>query len=134
MKESIVINMNLSTASRWGLNTAILLSIILALYLGKTIFIPMVISLLLAAMLWPTAIWMHQPGVPVPWLSPRRKPPWLIPIIARARFPWSIACLTVVTGFVLLVVLLLVAFGLGFTKIVLDLGDPRTQDRVFHDF
>ena len=68
-----MINMNLSSASRWGLNAAILLSIILALYLGQTIFIPTVISLLLAAMLWPTATWMHQAGVPVPSLSPRRQ-------------------------------------------------------------
>ena len=35
-----MINMNLSSASRWGLNAAILLSIVLALYLGQTIFIP----------------------------------------------------------------------------------------------
>jgi AI-2 transport protein TqsA len=129
-----VINMNVGTATRWGLNAAILLSIVVALYLGKSIFIPTVISLLLAAMLWPTATWMHQAGVPVPWLSPRRTAPWLMPTIARARFPWGIACLTVVTGFVLLVVLLLLAFGLGFSKIVLDLGDPTTQDSVYKDF
>ena len=129
-----MIDMNVSTATRWGLNAAILLSIVLALYLGKSIFIPTVISLLLAAMLWPTATWMHQAGVPVPWLSLRRTAPWLVPTIARARFPWSLACLTVVTGFVLLVVLLLLAFGLGFSKIILDLGDRTTQDRVYVDF
>src|SRR5262245_14608657 len=125
--------MNVSTATRWGLNAVILLSIILALYLGKAIFIPTVISLLLAAMLWPTASWMHQAGVAVPWLSPRSQAPWLVPTIARARFPWSIACLTVVTGFVLLVVLLIVAFGLGFSKIILDIGDRTTQDSVYRD-
>ena len=101
-EESDVINVNVSTATRWGLNAVILLSIILALYLGQTIFIPMVISLLLAAMLWPTATWMHQSGVPVPCLWPRRAFPWLRPGIAHVHFTWGMACLTVVTGFVAL--------------------------------
>src|SRR5215470_15864329 len=111
--------MNVSTATRWGLNAVILLSIVLALYLGKSIFIPTVISLLLAAMLWPTATWMHQAGIPLPWLALRRQAPWLRPAIARARIPWTMACLTVVTGFVLLVVLLIVAFGVGVSKLVI---------------
>src|SRR2546429_1830597 len=105
--------MNLSSASRWGLNAAILLSIVLALYLGQAIFIPTVISLLLAAMLWPTATWMHQAGVPLPWLAPRRQVPWLRPSIARARFPWTLACLTVVTGFVLLMALIISPLASG---------------------
>jgi predicted PurR-regulated permease PerM len=126
--------MNLSSATRWGLNAAILLSIVLALYLGQAIFIPLVISLLLAAMLWPTATWMHQAGVPVPWLSPRRGIPWLRPTIARARVPWTMACLTVVTGFVLLVVLLIFAFGFGVSKLVIDLANDDKQREIYKDF
>src|SRR5437763_13714466 len=134
MKETTVINMNLSTATRWGLNTAILLSIILARYLGQTIFIPTVISLLLAAMLWPTATWMHQAGGPLPWLAPRRTAPWLRPTIARARFPWTLACLTVVTGFVLLMALLIFAFGFGVSKLVINLGNDEKQREIYTDF
>src|SRR5260370_18741736 len=101
--------MNLSSATRWGFNAAILLSIVLALYLGQAIFIPTVISLLLAAMLWPTATWMNQSGVPLPWLRPRRRFPWLWPGIVRVRFSWRLACLMVVPGCVPLAPLLSVA-------------------------
>src|SRR3954469_2323641 len=126
--------MNLSSATRWGLNAAILLSIVLALYLGQTIFIPTVISLLLAAMLWPTATWMYQAGVPLPWLSPRRTAPWLRPTIGRARFPWTLACLTVVTGFVLLMALLIFAFGFGVRKLVVNLANYEKQKENYTDF
>jgi len=129
-----VINVNVSTATRWGLNTVILLSIILALYLGQSIFIPTIISLLLAAMLWPSATWMHQSGVPLPWLWPHRGFPWLRPALVRVRFTWGLACLTVVIGFVGLALFLAVAFGLGLSKIVIDLGDRETQNRVYLDF
>src|SRR5260370_24630391 len=94
--------MNLSSATRWGFNAAILLSIVLALYLAQAIFIPTVISLLLAAMLWPTATWMHQAGVPLPWLAPRHQAPSLRPTIARAPFPRPLSCLRLVTRLVLL--------------------------------
>ena len=129
-----MINVNVSTATRWGLNAVILLSIILALYLGQAIFIPMIISLLLAAMLWPSATWMHQSGVPLPCLRPRRAFPWLRPGIAHVHFTWGMACLTVVTGFVALALLMALAFGLGVSKIVIDLGDRGTQNRVYMDF
>src|SRR6266702_3151572 len=122
-----VIPVNVSSATRWGLNSVVLLSVALALYLGQTIFIPTVISLLLAAMLWPTATWMHQAGVPLPWLALRRQVPWLRPTIARAHVPWTMACLTVVTGFVLLVALLIFAFGFGVSKLVIDLANDDKQ-------
>ena len=127
-------NLNMSTATRWGLNAVILLSIVVALYLGQSIFIPTVISLLLAAMLWPTATWMHRSGLALPWLRLRHRGSWVRPGIARLRLSWSVACLSVVAGFVALVLLLFVAFGLGVSKIVIDLGDRTTQDRVYLDF
>src|SRR5438270_5512114 len=43
---------NTSTATRWGVNGVILLGMIVALWLGRSIFIPLVLSLLLAAMLY----------------------------------------------------------------------------------
>ena len=129
-----MINVNVSTATRWGLNAVILLSVVLALYLGQSVFIPMVISLLLAAMLWPTATWMNQSGIPLPVLRPRAGFPWLRPHVARAHVSWSLACLTVVIGFVALALMLALAFGLGVGRIVIDLGDRETQRRVYLDF
>ena len=129
-----MINMNLSTATRWGLNAAILLSIVLALYLGKSIFIPTIIALLLAAMLWPLATWMNQAGVPAPWFHARGGFPWLRPYLARVRFRWAIACLTVVLFLVAMVLLVGAAFGVGLGRIVVDLGSKKTQEDVYKDF
>jgi AI-2 transport protein TqsA len=129
-----VINVNVSTATRWGMNAVILLSIVIALYLGQTIFIPTVISLLLAAMLWPTATWLNQSGVPVPWLTFHRRFPWTLPALARMRISWGLACLTVVTGFILLVLLMVSAFGFGMSKIVIDIGNYEKQKEVYSQF
>src|SRR3954453_12163581 len=82
-----------STATRWGVNALILLGIILALYLGKSIFIPTVIALLLAAMLWPLATWMHSNGIPVLSARTRTGFPWFRPSIARWRPSWGLATL-----------------------------------------
>ena len=54
-----MIHLNLGTATRWGLNGLLLLALFVALYLGRVVFIPIVISLLLAAMLWPAVQWLN---------------------------------------------------------------------------
>ncbi|HEY2786590.1 MAG TPA: AI-2E family transporter, partial [Fimbriiglobus sp.] len=76
-------NLNLTTATRYGLNVLALLGASIALKLGASIFIPVTISALLAAVLWPAASWMHE----------------------RIKVPWFFSCLACV--------LLLVAFGLA---------------------
>ena len=40
-------NLNLNTSTRWGLNALILLGMVMALYLGKSILIPTVLIALL---------------------------------------------------------------------------------------
>src|SRR5262249_5996060 len=50
----------LNAATRLGLNILIVFGVIVALYLGKTVFLPLVIALLLAAVLGPAALWLHQ--------------------------------------------------------------------------
>ncbi len=120
-----------STATRWGVNALILLGIILALYLGKTIFIPMVIALLLAAMLWPLATWMHQDGIPVLSARTRAGFPWFRPGIARWRPSWGFATLAVVTGFIVFVLGVTLAFSLGLSKIFIDAGDVQKQKQVY---
>ena len=81
-----MINLNVSTATRWGLNALILFSVILALYLGSTIFIPTILSVLLAAMLWPMVTWLNQRGVPLPGAG-RRAPLPLAAAVPVAAAP-----------------------------------------------
>src|SRR5438105_2591016 len=57
----------------------ILLGVIIALYLGRSIFIPLVIAILLAALVWPAAYFLNQ---------------WL-------RFSWGFSCFLFVLLFLL---------------------------------
>jgi AI-2 transport protein TqsA len=122
-----VINVNVSTATRWGINAIILLAIVVALYIGKEIFIPTVIALLLAAMLWPLSTWMNQSGIPI--LHPRRKTgfPWITTQRGRWRLGWGLATITVITILVGVIVTVTLTFGLGFSKLFIDLGDDGKQ-------
>jgi AI-2 transport protein TqsA len=82
-------NLNLTTATRYGLNVLALLGASVALKLGASIFIPVTISALLAAVLWQPASWFHQ----------------------KVKLPWFFACLLAIT---LLVVLgCVIFFGLA---------------------
>lgn len=78
-------NVYLTLATRYGLNILGLLGVSAALYLGSSIFIPLVIAGLLAAILYPAAVWIHE----------------------RSRLPWFFACLGVMT---LVVVFLFAVF------------------------
>jgi AI-2 transport protein TqsA len=82
-------NLNLTVATRYGLNVLALLGIALALYLGSSILIPLTISVLLATILFPAAKWLHH----------------------RLRLPWFFACLS--TIFLLLVLSLAVISAIG---------------------
>jgi predicted PurR-regulated permease PerM len=111
-----VINVNMNAATRLGVNSLLLLGGVMALYLGRVIFLPTIIALFLAAMLWPATVWLHQ----------------------RLHFRWSIACLTMITGLVLLN--FLIAFGLvvAVTKMVQALPSPEKgkdqQQQVYDTF
>jgi predicted PurR-regulated permease PerM len=96
-------SLNLSGATRWGLNLLVLLAIIAALWLGQTIFIPTVISLLLAAMLWPGTSWLNK----------------------KLHVPWGIACTIVIGCLVVLNLLVSVGFALAITRIVQKLPNPN---------
>src|SRR5580704_15284618 len=95
---------NLTTTTRIALNVLGFLGLSLALYLGKSVFIPMVIAAILAVILFPAARWLNK----------------------RARFPWTAACFTVIGT--LIVVNLVVFFGIAAAvpRIVQDL--PRPDD------
>ncbi|HEV3258078.1 MAG TPA: hypothetical protein VG013_14430, partial [Gemmataceae bacterium] len=80
LENAVIASLNIGSATRWGLNLLALLGGAVALYLGESIFIPTVIALLLAAMLWPVVRWMRK----------------------ALRLPWTISCLTVVVALVAL--------------------------------
>ncbi len=111
----MIASINLGSAGRWGLNLLALLGIVLALRLGEALFVPTVIALLLAAMLWPAVTWMN----------------------AALRFPWMLACLVVVTGLVLLNLLVTLGLFLAVPKLVQDIpssSDLEGQKRVYTKF
>ena len=99
-----MINIPSTPATRVGVNVLILLGSVVALRLGQSIFIPTVIALLLAAVLGPAALWVHQ----------------------RLRFPWAISCLTAISGLVLLNLLITFVFFLAIPRILQIL--PRPDD------
>jgi AI-2 transport protein TqsA len=99
-----VITPPLSTASRIGLNLLILFGSVVALRLAESVFIPLVIAILLATLVWPAAYVLHQ----------------------RLRLPWTISCFLVVGLLVLLNLAISAGFVLAVPKIVQDMPDLRT--------
>jgi predicted PurR-regulated permease PerM len=104
--EKSVINLNLTAATRLGVNLLALLAGIMALYLGQTIFIPTIIALLLASMLWPVTVWLHQ----------------------RLHVRWTLACLTVISGLVLLNLLITLGFALAVPRLLQVVPGPRSAN------
>jgi predicted PurR-regulated permease PerM len=98
-------NLNLTTATRYGLNVLALLGLSIALYLGRSIFVPLTIAVLLAAILYPSAVRLNK----------------------HYHFPWFVACLTTV--------LIMVFFGLavfyGFARavpgLIADIPKPNDE-------
>ena len=95
-------NMNLSSATRSGLNILALLALSIALYLGKEIFVPLVIAAILACILWPVTTWLHR----------------------RVRLPWFFACLTAVSLFVVLNLGVFIGVSAAIPKLLQDLPNP----------
>jgi AI-2 transport protein TqsA len=94
-------------ATRLGINVGLLLAGVVALRLGQSVFIPILIAMLLAAVLGPGAAWLHR----------------------TLRFPWPMASLTVVIGLVLVNLLLILIFTVAATRMVQQL--PSTDQEIF---
>lgn len=94
---------NFTTATRIGINTLGFLALTVALYLGKTVFIPMVIAAILTVLLLPAAIFMHR----------------------RLRFPWAIACFCVIGGLIVINLAVFFAIFAAVPRIVTDLPNPN---------
>ena len=100
--------LNLSTATRIGLNVAALLGVGVALWLGREIFIPLTIAALLAVILYPAAHWLHH----------------------RAKFPWFFATATMIL--LLIVANLGIFFGIAATvpRVLQGLPNPNNPAQV----
>jgi predicted PurR-regulated permease PerM len=104
VREDGVINLSLTTTTRVGINLLALLGVVLALYLGKSVFVPLVISVLLAAMVWPTASWLHS----------------------RLHISWGFACFMLVGGLVLFNLAITLGFFAAIPTMVQGMPDLRT--------
>jgi AI-2 transport protein TqsA len=96
-------NLNLTTATRIGLNLSALLGIAVALHLGSSVFIPLMFSLLVASVLFPAVRFLHE----------------------RLYFPWFFSCLITLLGVVALFLLLVVAFAITIPRTIETL--PKTE-------
>ena len=101
-------NLNLSSATRIGLNVLALLGVAVALYLGQSIFIPVTISALLAVLLWPAASWMHR----------------------RLKLPWFLACLSVILLLIAANLAVFAGFALAVPSIMQELPNPRNPEEM----
>jgi AI-2 transport protein TqsA len=127
-----VINLNLSGATRWGLNALLLLSLVVALYLGQTIFIPTVIALLLAAMLWPAANVLNR-GVVIRSFGLRGQFPFLYRRGAiHLHLSWDMTSMVMVGLLVCLTLVVPLILGLAIPKMLQDFPtDPEGQQKLY---
>lgn len=101
-------NLKTSTATRIGLNVLALLGATVALYLGQSIFIPVVFAALLAVILWPAASWMHR----------------------KLKMPWFMACVTVIGLLVLVNIGVFVGFVLAIPQTLEQIPNPRNPEKL----
>src|SRR5262245_41790277 len=97
-------NLNLTTATRIGLNLSAMLGIATALYLGASIFIPVTIAVLMASVLFPAARFLHD----------------------RLRFPWFFSSLSVLLAVVVMTLIVLGGFVIAIPRTIE--GFPKTEE------
>jgi predicted PurR-regulated permease PerM len=102
----------LNTAGRIGLNVALLLAGVVALHFGEPVFVPLLISLLLASVLGPAALWLHQ----------------------HLKLQWFWACFTAVSCLVIANILVVAIFSGSVMRLVNQLSDPKRALVVYQDF
>ncbi|MSU78999.1 MAG: AI-2E family transporter [Gemmataceae bacterium] len=93
----------LNTATRIGLSILLLLAGVVALHLGASVFMPMFVALLLATVLGPAAVSLHE----------------------TFKMRWGVACMTVVATLVLINLLLVAIFSANVTVMVTKMSDEK---------
>lgn len=98
-------NLNITLATRIGLNLCAVFGISVALYMGASIFIPVVFSVLLASVLFPFARALHE----------------------RFLMPWYFACLTALLSFVALCIVVILSFAWAIPQTIKGLPQDEAQ-------
>lgn len=102
-----MISLPFNTATRVGINVLLVLGVVIALRLGQTFFIPTIIALLLAAVLTPAAMWLH----------------------VKLRFRWTLACLVVILGLVLVNLLIMGVLTVAIPRMLQVLPRPDDEEQ-----
>lgn len=102
----------LTTAGRIGLSVLLFLAGVVALRLGESVILPMLVALLLATVLGPAAWWLHT----------------------TLKFRWGIACVVVIIGLVLVSLLVSAVFTASVVRLVNQLSQPQTYLKTYTDF
>ena len=105
-----MIHLPFNAATRLGINVVVMLAGVVALRLGHSVFIPTIIALLMAAVLGPAANWLHR--------------------VLKIR--WTLACLAVITGLILVNIGLMIIFTLAVTRIVQQVPTTDLEIRKFY--
>lgn len=95
----------LHAATRIGVNVGLLLAAVVALRLGSTIIVPVVMALLLASVLGPAAAWMHE----------------------RLKIRWGLACLVVIIGLVMTMLLMTTIMLKAATSLAQQIPNPNDK-------
>jgi len=101
-------NLNLTAATRIGLNVLALIGVAVALYLGQSIFIPLTISALLAVILWPAASWLHR----------------------KSKLPWFVCCVAAIFLLIIINVAVFAGFAFAIPQIIQELPNPRNPEEL----
>ncbi len=102
----------LNTATRIGLNVLLLFVGVVALHLGEKVFVPTLVALLLATVLGPMAVSLHE----------------------SFRLQWFVSCMAVVASLVLMNLLLIATFSASVTMLVTKMSDEAHTLEVYKKF
>src|SRR5437764_1454395 len=108
-RSCFMIPIPLNTVTRIGLNVLLLLAAIVALRLGESVIVPMLIALLLATVLGPAAYWLHK----------------------TLKIRWGLACTTVVVMLIVANLLIISVFSASVMRIVNQLSDQKKVLEVY---
>jgi predicted PurR-regulated permease PerM len=126
---------SLNASTRWGLSALALTGIVVALYFGKAVFIPMTIALMLVAVLWPITNWVNS-TITRPGVISSGKFPWIRFRLVRRPLPWGITVLIVIILLVGTVVLVPVGLGTAINNMIYEVvpRDAAGLDNMYRKF
>jgi AI-2 transport protein TqsA len=99
-------NPTMTIATRVGLSIGAALGASTALYLGRSIFIPLVVAILLAALLWPLATVLHK----------------------RLKFSWTFSVFASISGLILLNTIVFAAFAVTVPRVLQQIPQPNDYE------